>query len=124
MKMYTNTITNHVNLLKYRGHAIPIPMHAISRATPTIVLTTRLGDFLLNSPNAIASGMNNVDAVATEPLVATVCPSALYPANVPATISAKAATTRIRTSHANTVKHILVLWLIFTSIISPSDLPL
>ena len=124
MNMYTNTTTNHVVLLKKIGHASPTPMHTTSKATPMIVLTKRLGDFLLNSPKAIASGINNVEATATEPFAATCCPSALKPAKVPATMSAKAATTSIRTSHAKTVKQTLVLWLILASIISPKDLPL
>ena len=72
-----------------------------------MVVTPRFTFFRFRKPNPTARGMNSMDAMATDPLAAffTISPSApaVNPAKVPATISANAATTKISTSHANTV---------------------
>ena len=99
------------------GKARPIATQAASKITPITEATT-IGAFFLytKKPKAIASGINNKEAVATEPF-------ASLPVKEFATISANAAMTNNSTSHANTVKSTLLLRPIFSSITSPRDLP-
>ena len=101
MMMYTNTITNQAILGKLIGNIIPSHTQSARPITPTTDATT-IGAFFLytKKPNTIAKGMNNIEAVATEPL-------AVLPVKELATISAKAATTSNNTNHANTVKSTL-----------------
>jgi hypothetical protein len=98
-----NTNASQKFLERTIGNARPTATQAARRITP-ITDATAIGAFFLytKKPNAIASGMNSKDAVATDPF-------ASLPVNEFATISAKAAITSNNTSHANTVKRTLLL---------------
>ncbi len=119
----------HVVFVRYTGNISPAAIQPPSRITPRTVLTTRFKFVRLMNPKQTASGMNSMEAVATEPLagILTIFPvasSTADPANVPATISANAATTSTSTSQANMVKHIFVFRPMFSSMTSPRDCPL
>ena len=80
------------------------------------------------NPRATASKIKIMDVVATAPFAATLvivpASSATNPLNVPATTSAKAATTRIQNNQQNNKNSFFPVLPIYSSIIKPIVRPL
>ena len=80
------------------------------------------------NPRATASKIKSMDVVATAPfaaiLVTVPASSATNPLNVPATTSAKAATTRIQNNQQNNKNSFFPVLPIYSSIIKPIVRPL
>ena len=96
----------HTPRFKYIGKLSPSAIATISNAIATSVLIHLLNlEYLRKIPSATASMMKSIDVVATAPLATTFVTSpalsAAKPLKVPATTSAKAATTSIQNSQQN-----------------------
>ena len=74
--------------------------------------------------NATAEMMNKTEVVAVAPFASLKLPSALKPLNVAATISEKAAMTRMQNSQQNSRNNTLPIPPTYSSIIRPKPLPL
>ena len=129
--MYNPTIIIHTLYERYIGWKfIPIAIHATMASTP-IIVAAPIGTLRLytRKPKIIAITINKSETIATEAFVSltaslTAAPAALVVPNVPATIDANAATTRIRVRYAKIIKSLFALFPILTEIISPIDWPL
>ena len=115
--------------LTYMGKLSPSTIAATSSKIATAVLTHLLNFvYLRKNPSATASNINNMEVVATAPFAATfVTAPASFVANplkVPATTSAKAATTRIQNNQQNNKNSFFPVLPIYSSIIKPIVRPL
>ena len=119
----------HTPLLKKMGNFSPTATATTSMAT-AITVFNHLGSFpyFKSMPNATASIIKSMEVVATAPFAVTFINSpasfAVNPLKVPATTSAKAATTRIQNSQQKSRNSFFPIFPIYSSIMYPMVRPL
>ena len=101
----------------YTGNFIPIAIAMTNKPIATIVFNMVLFfAYFKKNPRPTANTINNTDVVATCALNITFSPLSLTPANVLATISAKAATTRMENNQVNNRNNFLPNFPMYNSI--------